>query len=60
MCGRYTLRRPERIPTPREILEQIDERRESLLAPRYNIAPSQRVLIADRDAEGAWTARPAT
>lgn len=65
MCGRYTLRYPERIPTPAEILEWVDERRRreleeaALLAPRYNIAPSQRVLIADQDAEGARSIRPA-
>lgn len=62
MCGRYTLRHPERLPTPAEILRRVDERREreTLLAPRYNIAPSQRVLIADRDADGARVIRPAT
>lgn len=66
VCGRYTLRHPERIPTPAEILEWVDERQRreleasGLLAPRYNIAPSQRVLIADRDADGARTVHPAT
>lgn len=59
VCGRYTLRYPERIPTPAEVLEWVDERQRrefegaGLLAPRYNIAPSQRVLRA-----AAWGFRP--
>lgn len=46
MCGRYTLRYPERIPIPAEILEWVDERERrelegsGLLVPRYSIAPS--------------------
>lgn len=57
---------PERIPTPAQILEWVDERQRreledaKLLAPRYNIAPSQSVLIAGRDPDGAWSVHPAT
>lgn len=70
MCGRYTLRYPERLPLPAELLRRIDDghqqgRDEALLLPRYNIAPGQRVLLVDRDADGdrrvgtaTWGFRP--
>lgn len=64
MCGRYTLRNPERIPTPAELLERFGrdhaDEAAGLLVPRYNIAPSQRVLVVGRDAAGEQALRPAT
>jgi putative SOS response-associated peptidase YedK len=58
MCGRYTLRDPR---GHRWLAEVPDD----LGAPRYNIAPSQRVLVAGTDADGArrvagarWGFRP--
>lgn len=64
MCGRYTLRNPERIPTPAELLERFGrdhaDEAAALLAPRYNIAPSQRVLVVGRDREGERAVRAAT
>jgi putative SOS response-associated peptidase YedK len=68
MCGRYTLRRPDRLPTPAEVLKQIDERRREqtggaqarILEPRYNVAPSQPVIVIGRDAEGEEAVRVAT
>lgn len=64
MCGRYTLRNPERIPTPAELLERFgrDHADEAavLLVSRYNVAPSQRVLVVGRDAEGEQALWPAT
>ena len=63
MCGRYTLRHPEQLPTPAELLDEVDRR--ALMRPRYNIAPSQQVLVVQRDAEGergthaaTWGLRP--
>lgn len=69
MFDRYTLRNLHLISTPSDLLERVDRARQGepakLLAPRYDIAPSQRVPIADRDADGAlsmhssmWDFRP--
>lgn len=58
MCGRYTLRHPERLPSPGELLEEVDQL--ILMRPRYNIAPSQRVLVALRDPEGGRQLQAAT
>lgn len=52
MCGRYTLRDPR---GHRWLAEVPDD----LGAPRYNIAPSQDVLVAGRDAEGERVVRSA-
>lgn len=69
MCGRYTFHKRFDPTTGLTYEEWVDERDRryrdadidaGLRLPRYNIAPSQRVLIADRDAEDAWTAPPAT
>lgn len=49
MCGRYTLRHPERLPSPAEVLDEVDQG--ALMRPRYNIAPSQHVLIVQPDSE---------
>lgn len=56
MCGRYTIRFPERIKTPGQIIREIDERRERA---RYNIAPSQSVPVLGRDADGKDVLAPA-
>ena len=50
MCGRFTLRTPERIK-----FDRITEYDVEILVPRYNIAPSQNILTivqrgADREA----------
>lgn len=71
MCGRYTLRHPERLLSPEQLLEQIDERRrrqgqdqgenpDVVQRARYNIAPSQPILVVGRDAEGERVTRIAT
>lgn len=62
MCGRYTLRDLRRIPAPVELLERFERDGEAaaLLAPRYNIAPGQRVIVVGRDAEGEQVVRAAT
>src|SRR6185369_1321793 len=50
MCGRFTLRDPNRIK-----LAHIDYLRdEDLIIPRYNIAPSQNVLTVREDREAAF------
>lgn len=56
MCGRFTLRKPHAHPWLR--IGAGDE--EVLSRPRYNIAPSQSVLVVDRDAQGERVAHRAT
>lgn len=53
MCGRYTLRNPT---GHRWLTDAPGE----MLVPRYNIAPSQQVLVVGRSAEGEQVVRPAT
>lgn len=53
MCGRYTLRDP----ASHDWLKNAPA---SLLVPRYNIAPSQSVLVVGRNAEGERVAGAAT
>lgn len=52
MCGRYTLREPRGH-------RWLAEAPGNLAIPRYNIAPSQQVLVVGRDAEGKRVVRPA-
>jgi putative SOS response-associated peptidase YedK len=66
MRGRYTLRHPERVLSPEQILEQIDYRRrrqgqgedpEVVRRRRFNIAPSQPILVVGPDANGQRVTR---
>jgi putative SOS response-associated peptidase YedK len=53
MCGRYTLRNPASH-------DWFKDAPASLLVPRYNIAPSQSVLVVGRNAEGQRVTGTAT
>jgi len=53
MCGRYTLRDPRGHRWLAEVPQDLG-------APRYNIAPSQRVLVVGRDVDGRRAVRVAT
>lgn len=53
MCGRYSLRNPRGH-------RWLADAPEGTLRPRYNIAPSQRVVVLGRSAEGERVARTAT
>lgn len=53
MCGRFTLRRPGR-----EIAEHFGLRAAPRLAPRFNVAPGQEVLVVRSQADGQRVAEP--
>jgi putative SOS response-associated peptidase YedK len=50
MCGRFSL-----VTTPEELAHQFHLRRQVTIAPRYNIAPSQQVIIVRPGANGNIT-----
>jgi len=50
MCGRFSL-----VTTPEELAHQFNLRRQVTIAPRYNIAPSQQVIIIRSGANGYTT-----
>jgi putative SOS response-associated peptidase YedK len=47
MCGRFAL-----VATPEELASQFHLNRKVTIAPSYNIAPSQRVIIVRSGANG--------
>lgn len=55
MCGRFTLRKPHAHPW----INLGTEDEASLARPRYNIAPSHKVLVVDRGSEGKYVVHPA-
>ena len=53
MCGRFTLRTPQS-----KLVEQFGMQIDGALVPRYNVAPSQQVLIIREDDAGQKTLEP--
>jgi putative SOS response-associated peptidase YedK len=58
MCGRFTLRTPAAVLIEHFDLEVRSGRQLALFEPRYNIAPTQDVMVVRADSAGVRTASP--
>jgi len=54
MCGRFTLRTPATVLTKQFDLDVRDDRQLALFEPRYNIAPTQDIVVVRADADNGW------
>src|SRR5687768_422429 len=56
MCGRFTLRTPATVLIEHFDLDVRADRKLALFEPRYNIAPTQEVVVVRADSGGVRTA----